>query len=579
MRRFRVALAQINCTVGDLDGNLARIQAQVDQAERLGADLVAFPELALTGYPPEDLVLRRRFVRDNLDALDRLRAATAGKHVAVVVGFVDLRQDVYNAAAVLHDGALAGVYHKRYLPNYGVFDEARTFRPGSGAPVYEIAGVRVGINICEDVWYATGPLQEQVLAGAEVIVNINGSPFDHDKMAAREKMLATRAADNAVIVCYANMVGGQDALIFDGGSMIHDPQGERIAAAPMFDEALLVADLDPDWAQQIRLHDPRLRRFMGEDAPTVPVSRPRTADRPTIPPPPNLDPPCREAQVYRALVLGTRDYVQKTGFSEVVIALSGGVDSSLTAAIAVDALGAGHVRGITMPSRYSSDGSVGDARLLAEALGIDLASIPIEGPFAALLDSLAPIFAETSPDVTEENLQARIRGMLIMALSNKFGWLVLTTSNKSESATGYTTLYGDMTGGLAVIQDVPKTMVYRLCAWRNAEAGQPLIPLSVIEKPPSAELRPDQRDEESLMPYARLDPILQAFVEEDRALEEIVAMGFGEADVRRVMSLVTRAEYKRRQAAPGLKITPRAFGRERRFPIANLYPGFEAGPG
>jgi NAD+ synthase (glutamine-hydrolysing) len=584
MRSLRVALAQINPTVGDLPGNTQRILDAIDDAEAQACDLVAFPELAITGYPPEDLLLRRPFVHENLDALQRVQDATVGKHVTAIVGFVDLAPDAYNAAAVLHDGHRAGVYHKQYLPNYGVFDENRYFRPGTESPVFSIAGVPVGVSICEDIWYSSGPVQAQALAGAEVVVNINGSPFHAGKIDAREKMLATRAADNAVIVCYCNMLGGQDSLIFDGGSMIHGPRGERLATAPMFEDALLVADLDVEAVGQVRLHDPRLRRLAPERPVHIPVSEPASSARPARAVPPNdAYPPSStnpsstnqdDAAIYQALVLGTRDYVHKTGFEKVVIALSGGIDSTLTATIAADALGAANVVCVAMPSRYSSEGSVGDAHALAENLGIELLTIPIEGPFTANLAALHDVFADTIPDVAEENLQARVRGTLIMALSNKFGWLVLTTSNKSESATGYTTLYGDMTGGLAVIQDVPKTTVYRLARHINDEAGQERIPAAVIDKPPSAELRPDQLDEQSLMPYDRLDPILQAFVEEDRTRDEIVAQGFDPADVERVMTLVTRSEYKRRQAAPGLKITPRAFGKDRRFPIANAYRGF-----
>ena len=574
MRSLRVALAQINPSVGDLAGNTATILRSIEEAEAAGCDVVVLPELALTGYPPEDLLLRRPFVHENLAALQRIQEATSGRHVTAVVGFVDLAPDAYNAAAILHDGARPGVYHKQHLPNYGVFDESRYFRAGHEAPVFEIAGIPVGVSICEDIWYSSGPVQAQALAGAEVVLNLNGSPFHAGKIDQREKMLATRAADNAVIVCYANMVGGQDALIFDGGSTIHDPRGERIAAAPMFEETLLIADLDVEQVGQVRLHDPRLRRLAPERPVHIPVSAPLAGARPPIDPTPNAPHPDDDAAIYQALVLGTRDYVRKTGFEKVVIALSGGIDSTLTATIAVDALGPANVTVVAMPSRYSSEGSVADARALAANLGIELLTIPIEGPFAAHLDALHDAFADTQPDVSEENLQARIRGNLIMALSNKFGWLVLTTSNKSESATGYTTLYGDMTGGLAVIQDVPKTTVYRLARHVNDVSRSARIPEAVIDKPPSAELRPDQRDEDSLMPYERLDPILQAFVEEDRTLDEIVVMGFERADVERVMTLVTRAEYKRRQAAPGLKITPRAFGKDRRFPIANAYRGF-----
>ncbi len=574
MRRLRVCLAQINTTVGDLDANAARIIDCIGEAELLGADLVAFPELAVTGYPPEDLVLRREFVEANLATLERIREATIGRHVTAVVGFVDYRHDIFNAAAVLHDGELFGAYHKQYLPNYGVFDEARYFRSGEGVQLFEIADARVGVTICEDIWYSSGPMQDQCLAGAEVVVNINGSPFHAGKSFQREQMLATRAADNAVLTLYCNLVGGQDHLIFDGGSTVYGPGGEMIARAPMFREYLLAVDLDVEDVRQTRLHDPRLRRLPRTEAALAAVAPSSNDNRAPLPAPIVAELPDHDEQVYQALVLGTRDYVRKTGFSDVVIALSGGIDSTLTAVIAADALGAEHVRGVAMPSRYSSEGSVSDARALADNLGIQLDVLPIESPYQSCLDTLAPLFAGLPQDVAEENLQARIRGVLMMAISNKMGSLVLTTSNKSESATGYTTLYGDMTGGLAVIQDVPKLLVYRLSTLVNERTGRKVIPESVLTKPPSAELRPDQFDEQSLMPYERLDPILEAFVEEDRSLDEIVVDGFAEADVRRVMSLVTGAEYKRRQAAPGLKITSRAFGRDRRFPIANRYRGF-----
>ena len=570
---FRICLAQINAVVGDLEGNAERIIRAIREAEELGADLVALPELAVTGYPPEDLVLRRSFVRDNLEALDGIRRATAGLGAAAVVGFADYRLDIHNAAAVLRDGELHGVYHKRFLPNYGVFDEARSFRPGSGVQLFEIAGARVGVTICEDIWYSSGPMQDQCLAGAELIVNINGSPFHAGKSRFREHMLAARAADNLALTAYCNLVGGQDALVFDGASCVFGPDGALIARADSFTEELLAVDLDIEAVRQARLHDPRLRRIESVEAELAEVSESPAGPRADVP---ARIAPAKDdlAEVYEALVLGTRDYVRKTGFSDAVIALSGGIDSTLTAVIAVEALGAERVRGISMPSRYSSEGSVADAEALARNLGIRLDILPIENAVQAHLDTLAPMFEGLAPDVTEENLQARVRGVLIMALSNKLGALVLTTSNKSESATGYATLYGDMSGGLAVIQDVPKLMVYELSRYANERAGREVIPVSVIEKPPSAELRPDQLDEESLMPYERLDPILQAFVEEDRSLPEITGMGFPEEDVKRVMSLVTGAEYKRRQAAPGLRITPRAFGKDRRFPIANRYRGF-----
>ncbi len=573
MRELRCALAQINATVGDLEGNAGRIVEQIEAAEGLGADIVAFPELALTGYPPEDLVLRRGFVEDNLAALERVREATRGRHVTAIVGFVDYAHDVFNAAGVLRDGELCGVYHKQYLPNYGVFDEARYFRPGGGVQLFEIAGAKVGVTICEDIWYSSGPMQDQCLAGAELIVNINGSPFHAGKSRQREQMLATRALDNLVATAYCNLVGGQDHLIFDGGSAVFGPGGQLRARAELFEEQQLCVDVDIEEVRQVRLHDPRLRRLPQLEGRLTAVSEASDVGREPVAA--SIAAPVEDvAQVYEALVLGTRDYVQKTGFENVIIALSGGIDSTITAVLAVEALGAEQVRGVSMPSRYSSEGSVSDARALAENLGIQLDILPIEDSMQAMLGALAPLFEGLDPDVTEENLQARIRGVLMMALSNKLGALVLTTSNKSESATGYTTLYGDMTGGLAVIQDVPKLLVYELSRYANERAGREVVPISVLEKPPSAELRPDQFDEQSLMPYERLDPILQAFVEEDRSLEEIVAAGFAEADVKRVMSLVTGAEYKRRQAAPGLRITPRSFGRDRRFPIANRYRGF-----
>ncbi len=573
MRRLRASLAQINSTVGDLAGNADQIIERIHEAESIGADLVAFPELALTGYPPEDLVLRRGFVEDNLAMLRRVCEATQGLHVTAIVGFVDYAHDIFNAAGIIHDGSLRGAYHKQYLPNYGVFDEARYFRPGDGVQLFEIAGASVGVTICEDIWYSSGPMQDQCLAGAELVVNINGSPFHAGKSRQREQMLATRAADNAVLTLYCNLVGGQDHLIFDGGSSVFGPGGDLIARAPAFCDHMLTVDLDVEEVRQTRLHDPRLRRLPQTEAARTTVS----AQAQGTPPPLEaelVEMRSDDEQVYEALVLGTRDYVHKTGFQDVVIALSGGIDSTLTAAIAVDALGPEHVRGFSMPSRYSSEGSVADARALAENLGIRMDVLAIEGPYASYLETLGPLFEGLAEDVTEENLQARIRGVLMMAISNKMGALVLTTSNKSESATGYTTLYGDMTGGLAVIQDVPKLLVYRLSELVNERAGREVIPTSVLTKPPSAELRPDQFDEQSLMPYDQLDPILEAFVEEDRSLDEITGLGFEEAQVKRVMSLVTGAEYKRRQAAPGLKITPRTFGRERRFPIANRYRGF-----
>ena len=580
MRTFRIAMAQMNATVGDLDGNAERIIADIRQARELGVDLIAFPELALPGYPPEDLLLKPQFIRENHDRLRQVAAEC--KDIAAVVGFIDADADIYNAAAIIHDGEIVGAYRKMYLPNYGVFDEDRYFAAGSECPVYTISGTPVGVNICEDIWYATGPAVVQRAAGAELIVNINGSPFHMGKRAFREKMLATRAADNGVFVAYVNLVGGQDELVFDGASVIFGPDGEIVAEAAQFQEQLLVADLEVEAVFRSRLRDPRTRKERAADLthignPTnIHVSEyaPKTpSPNPTHPVHP-VTHPNETAEVYAALTLGTRDYLRKCGFSKALIALSGGIDSTLVAAIAADALGRENVVGISMPSRYSSEGSVLDAIALADNLGIELWTLPIEDAFSAYLDTLASKFAGTETGVAEENMQSRIRGNLIMAVSNKFNWLVLTTGNKSEMATGYATIYGDMAGGYAVIKDVPKQLVYELCRYRNTLGDAPVIPQSVIDKPPSAELRPDQKDEDSLPPYSVLDPILKAYVEDDYAFDDIVAMGYHPDTVKQIITLVDRNEYKRRQSPPGIKITPRNFGRDRRMPIANRYRPF-----
>ena len=577
MRTLRLAMAQINATVGDLDGNTSKVIDYIEQARSFSADLVAFPELVITGYPPEDLLLRPQFIKDNVAKMQEVVAASRG--IAVVIGFVDMVSDIHNAAAVAHDGKLVGVYHKIHLPNYGVFDEERYFRPGRDCPVYVINGTPVGVNICEDIWYAVGPTTVQRAAGAEVIVNINGSPFHVGKQDTREKMLATRANDNEVFVSYTNMVGGQDELVFDGASVVFSPTGETVTRGGQFTEELVVTDLDVEAALRSRLRDNRPRRNtlalseeIGHSTVTDVSSyssnsrSPLSTSETTL-----LD---DLAQVYQALVLGTRDYVSKTGFEKVLVALSGGIDSSLVATVGVDALGAENVVGLSMPSRYSSEGSILDARELAENLGIELRTLPIEDAFSAYLDTLHDEFDGTKSDLAEQNVQSRIRGNLIMAVSNKPGWLVLTTGNKSEMAVGYATIYGDMAGGFAAIKDVPKTMVYELCEYRNSQGDKPVIPISVIEKPPSAELKPDQKDEDSLPPYSVLDPILKAYVEEDRSFDDIVEMGFDENVVKETITLVDRNEYKRRQAPPGIKITPRNFGRDRRMPIANQYKPF-----
>ena len=577
MRTLRLGLAQINTTVGDLDGNAAKVLEYVGRARELGVDLISFPEMTITGYPPEDLLLRPQFIRDNLSVLQRVVKGCQG--ISAVMGFVDRDHDIHNAAAIIHDGRLVDVYHKQFLPNYGVFDENRYFQAGTRCPVYMVAGIGVGVSICEDIWYPDDPTRAQAHAGAQVIININGSPYHMGKRRFREQMLATRASDYAVFICYTNQVGGQDELVFDGASMVVSPWGEVLAQAAAFEEELLICDLDVEEAFQARLHEPRRRRRRVASGAGSSVAKVQVSDEPLAEKKPPAERRCApsmsdDAEVYHALVLGTRDYLLKNGFQKTVIGLSGGIDSSLVAAIAVDALGSENVVGVAMPSRFSSEGSIRDARELADSLGIQLMTIPIEESFSTFLDLLSEPFADTEFGVAEENIQSRIRGLIIMALSNKFGWLVLATGNKSEMATGYATLYGDMAGGFAVIKDVPKTLVYRLARYRNSLGPKAVIPQSVMEKEPSAELRPDQRDVDTLPSYETLDPILEAYVEEDKSVDAIAAMGFEEELVRRVMAMVDRNEYKRRQAPPGVKISPRAFGRDRRLPIANRYKGF-----
>ncbi|MCU1463107.1 MAG: synthetase [Acidimicrobiales bacterium] len=574
MPRLRIAACQLNTVVGDLDGNAAAILAALDRAEAAGADLAAFPELAITGYPPEDLLLKPGFVNANLEALEKIASRTG--RCAAVIGFVDPGRDLYNAAAVCAFGQVQGTYRKRILPNYSVFDEQRYFAASTEDPqLFVVGGVRVGISICEDAWSPSGPIAEQAAGGAELVVNINASPYYAGRIAERERMLATRASDASCVLVYVNQVGGQDELVFDGASMVFDADGELLARSQQFVEDVMIVDVDVLPVFRKRLLDPRGRAV----APALPAvvvtadAQPQT-DRQRPEPAPVLDP---VAEVYDALVLGTRDYVTKNGFTDVVIGLSGGVDSSLVAVIAVDALGAGHVHGVSMPSRYSSEGSKDDARVLAERLGVDYRVIAIEPAFTAFLDMLSESFAGREPDLTEENLQARVRGTTLMALSNKFGWMVLTTGNKSEMAAGFSTLYGDMAGGFAVIKDVPKLLVYELCHYRNRIAveagGPPPIPDDVLTKAPSAELRPDQRDDQSLPVYGELDPVLEAYVEGDMTVADLVDAGFDEKLVRRVVRLVDLAEYKRRQSPPGVRVSPKAFGKDRRLPITNRYPG------
>jgi NAD+ synthase (glutamine-hydrolysing) len=568
----RVALCQLNSVVGDLDGNVERILQMLREAESAGCDLAVFPELAIPGYPPEDLLLKTGFVAANRRALDAVAEATTT--CAAAVGFVDAGRDLHNAAAICAGGEVLGVYRKRHLPNYAVFDEARYFAPGHGSfTLFDVAGVRTGVSVCEDSWNPLGPIAEQATGGAELILNLNASPFYAGRLEERDRMLRTRAADAAVTIVYVNQVGGQDELVFDGGSMVLGSDGSVLARMPQFTEAVAVVDVEVEPVWRKRLLDPR-GRPEGDALPSITVSAPTGRDR--------VDPDragaiapalSRCEEVWAALVTGTRDYVEKNGFRDVGIALSGGIDSTIVAAIAVDAVGPERVHGVSMPSRFSSEGSKDDARSLAERLGIDFRTIAIEPGYASMLDMLGPSLGERPFNLTEENLQSRIRGMLMMALSNEFGWLVLTTGNKSEMAVGYSTLYGDTAGGFAVIKDVPKLLVYDLCRDYNRRMGREIIDEAVLEKPPSAELRPDQRDDQSLPPYEVLDAILEAYVEDDLTQAEIIAAGADPALVERIVRLVDRSEYKRRQTAPGVRVTPKAFGKDRRMPITNRFPG------
>jgi NAD+ synthase (glutamine-hydrolysing) len=571
MRRIRIALAQINPTVGDLDGNVRKIVEGMERARRAGAGLVAFPELAIPGYPPEDLLFKGAFIEANLRALDEVMRASRG--LTAVVGFVDKRDDIFNAAAVLHDGRRAGVYHKQYLPNYSVFDENRYFQAGTETPVFTCGDATFAVNICEDIWYPSGPTRRQALAGAELIVTVNGSPFHAGKAHYRETMLATRAVDELVAVAFLNMVGGQDELVFDGGSVIFNEQGACVARGLAFQEDFVVADIDLDAVFHARLRDARRRQDkLGTHDATTRIALPPLPKAVATPLTPRIAGRLTPVdEVFQALVVGTRDYVQKSGFKRVVIGLSGGIDSALVAAIAVEALGADNVVGVTMPSPYSSAGTRNDAGEVAKNLGIEFQTLPITGVFTQFKHALTEPFKGLKEDVAEENIQARIRGTLLMALSNKFGWLVLTTGNKSEIGVGYSTLYGDMAGGFAVIKDVPKTLVYEVARHVNARAGCAIIPETTLARPPSAELRPDQKDQDSLPPYDELDAILKAYVEDDRSIGDLVELGFDAETAKKVARMVERNEYKRRQGPIGVKITPRAFGRDWRLPLVNRF--------
>ena len=577
---LRLALAQIGLRVGDFSANVRQIADNAARARRAGADLIVFPELTVCGYLPEDLLLKRQFIDDNLVALKRAAAACRG--ITAIIGFVDRQDDLYNAAAVVDDGEVRLVYHKQFLPNYGVFDEVRYFKPGVVAPVFVKSGVTFGVNICEDLWHAEGPATVQAMGGrASLIINLTASPYHTGKPALREAMLARRSRENGVVIVYTNQVGGQDDLVFDGGSLVYGADGRCLARGPMFEEALMIVDLadlnDSDGSNPSpRSHrlDPRRRTGRSEalSVPTylLPDRRPpRRVGPPTTPAiAARLPPP---AEIYRAIRLGLSDYAKKNSLETVVVGLSGGIDSALVATLAVDALGADHVVGLFMASRYTAKQSGEDAAALATRLGIRLISLPIEEAFQTYLSMLSPLFAGRPPDIAEENLQARIRATILMAMANKFGWLVLATGNKSEISVGYATLYGDMAGGFAPIKDLWKTTVYALARWRNRQGKMQPIPTRIFRRPPTAELRPDQTDEAALAPYAILDPILRALVEDDKSVPEIVKMGFDRKTVARIAALVARSEFKRRQAPIGVKISPRAFGKDRRMPMTHGY--------
>ena len=569
---MRLALVQMNTTVGDLEGNRRRILERLGEAQARGADLVLFPELAVTGYPPEDLLLRPGFIRAAEASLHEIAATVRG--TVALVGAPHYDRDLYNACAVCADGRVQAIYRKRFLPNYGVFDEDRYFAPGRDEILLRVAGALVGPTVCEDVWQPGPPATDLALAGAELIANISASPFHVGKDREREAMLVTRARDNACLLALCNAVGGQDELIFDGHSVVIDDEGEVLARAPGFEEALLVVDVEPGEVIGRRLNDVRRRALARErlHAPEIPVLELAVEPGDRTPVESTLAEPLDDLEQMRlALELGLRDYVDKNGFREVVVGVSGGIDSALTAALAVEALGAERVHCVSMPSRFSSEGTRTDARRLAETLGADFREVPIEEIVGAFGRALADSFAGREPDLTEENVQARTRGVLLMALSNKFGWLVVTTGNKSELSVGYATLYGDMAGGFSLLKDVYKTDVFRLARHLNERAGRELIPQSIVDRPPSAELRDGQLDEDSLPPYPALDRVLKAYVEEDRSRAELTADGFDRDVVERAIAMIDRAEYKRRQAPPGVKLHPKAFGRDRRTPITNRW--------
>jgi NAD+ synthase (glutamine-hydrolysing) len=571
---MRLALAQINPIVGDLDGNRALIVERIEDARRANADLVVFPELAVTGYPPEDLLLRPGFLRAADTALEQVAHAARG--IVALVGAPYFDRDLYNACAVCAGGEVKAMVKKRFLPNYGVFDEVRYFAPGNELLLFEHGGTLIGVTVCEDMWQPGPPATDLAIAGAELIVNVSASPFHLAKDREREEMFRTRARDNSAFVAFCNSVGGQDELIFDGHSLVIDDEGTVLARAPGFEEALMIVDVDPSSVRARRLSDAR-RRALAQDrgdvgaVRTIHVGTPHTQ---TDQAEPTVTPFGDDLEQMRiALELGLADYVRKNGFREIVVGLSGGIDSALVAALSVEALGPERVHCVSMPSRFSSEGTRGDARRLAENLGCDFREIPIEPMVEGYLEALAQSFEGREADLTEENLQARIRGTLLMALSNKFGWLLVATGNKSEMSVGYATLYGDMAGGFALLKDVFKTDVFRLSRYLNERAGRELIPASIIERAPSAELRADQLDEDSLPPYPQLDRVLEGYVEEDRSIDELSSDGIDPDVVQRAVAMIAGAEATRRQAPPGVRLRPKAFGRDRRTPITNRWRG------
>ena len=559
MPSIRISIAQINTSVGNIEANESKIIQYIKQASNQGSDIVIFPELAITGYPPEDLLHKPHFVEKNMISARKIAQST--ENICAVYGFVESDNKLYNSAAVSHDGELISTSRKTLLPNYGVFDEKRYFSTGENPNIYAIAGLNIGINICEDIWFDSGPTKTQSESGAELILNINASPYHQNKNLDRVKMLSEKAKTNDVYIVYANMVGGQDELVFDGGSIITNCRGRIIHELGQFQEKIATYDLNIPSKHQTNVT--RHKRIF--------ISEQKNHVKPVIESTPDVQSMSEIEQIYNALVLGTRDYVRKCEFEKVLIALSGGIDSSLVAAIAAKALGPENVIGLSMPSVFSSDGSKSDAKKLSENLNIGLKTIEINPIFESFINSLSIEFLETEWDSTEENIQSRIRGNLSMAMSNKFNLLVLTTGNKSEMAVGYATIYGDMAGGFSVLKDVSKSTVYKLCKYINEQNRSPIIPISVINKPPSAELRPDQKDSDTLPDYSILDPILSLYIENDMCLDDIVNEGFNRSTVSEIIKLVDSNEYKRRQSPPGIKITSKNFGRDRRMPISNQF--------